>query len=87
METIDERMLARTPMQGTTRARLARRRLLVSYNPAPGRSLQWRLDAILDQLRDLGSALVLGLTHRLRDVTIRVSGRPLLVVQPDSPPA
>ncbi|MDB5411615.1 MAG: lipid kinase [Rhodospirillales bacterium] len=46
-------------MQRTTRSRLVPRRLLVIYNPAAGRNPRRRLDAILDHLRALGSAVVL----------------------------
>jgi diacylglycerol kinase (ATP) len=59
MEEIGENRLMRTTMSGMTRSRLAPRRLLVIYNPAAGRRPRRRLDAILDHLRDLGSAVVL----------------------------
>src|SRR5471030_1471484 len=59
MATIDENMLTLTPMPDGVRPRLAPRRLLVIYNPAAGRNPRRRLDAILDCLREIVSAVVL----------------------------
>jgi diacylglycerol kinase (ATP) len=67
MAIIDEDVLTKRPRQDGGRPRLAPRRLLVIYNPAAGRHPRRRLDAILEQLRDLGSAVVLRETQARGD--------------------